>query len=288
MAPRRFPGPICQVRDWYEPIDEGTLPRVATANPGVVGSSGLNPEKPTERAIPRGECKYLVPPTTYTVRAPLATFERLRKFSSAAKISDAKSEDSYKWGNGATTPPALKQEIEIDGQKITLYRPADNELKAKNLPTVKQLTEALRAVPKSQRAYTNTVILSPVPSTQPVKEGVIAGEGDGGTIWLYPIPPSKEDDKQPTQKNFDNRVMHECGHNYQQAFWHHLPEEIAVWKSFEITDSWYVSRYAMDNPGDDFCEFLILYNTAKGTPCEETARKMYPNRWRLMQAYQAR
>jgi len=282
MAPRRFPSPICQVRDWYEPIDEGTLPRVATANPGVVGSSGLNPEKPTEKAIPKGECKYLVPPTTYSVQAPIAAFNRLRKFSSAAKISDAKSEDSYKWGNGATTPPAMRQEIEIDGQKMTLYRPADDEFKAKNLPTVKQLAEALRAVPKSQRAYTNTVILSPVPSTQSAKDGVIAGEGDGGSIWLYPLKEGQ------SQVDFDNRVMHECGHNYQQAFWHHLPEEIAVWKSFEITDSWYVSRYAIDNPGDDFCEFLILYNTAKGTPCEETARKMYPNRWRLMQAYQAR
>src|SRR5205823_7994546 len=115
---------------------------------------------------------------------------------------EAKYKDTYKLGNETTTPHPMKQKIENDVQNLTLYRPADDEFKAKNLPTVKQLAEALRAVPKSQRAYTNTVILSPVPSTQSAKDGVIAGEGDGGSIWLYPLKEGQ------SQVDFDNRVMH--------------------------------------------------------------------------------
>ena len=48
------------------------------------------------------------------------------------------------------------------------------------------------------------------------------------------------------------------------------------------------SEYAGTNPGDDFCEFNILFTTTRGTSCEATARQLYPNRWAAMLQYLSR
>jgi hypothetical protein len=90
-----------------------------------------------------------------------------------------------------------------------------------------------------------------------------------------------------TQNDFDNRVTHEVGHSYQETFWR-SKADVEDWRSAASADARSPSPYAATNPGDDFCEFLILYNATKGTACEETTRKLYPNRWAKLEQYAAR
>jgi hypothetical protein len=141
------------------------------------------------------------------------------------------------------------------------------------------LAEALRALPASQRVLTNRVILSPTPHPDTTATATTAGEAGSGVITLFPMRNAQ------SQNDFDNRVMHESGHNYQGTIWRD-GAAVGAWQVAATSDHRLPSPYAGSNSGDDFCEFGILYNTARGTPCEAQARQLYPNRWAKMVSYQ--
>ena len=276
MAPYRFPGPICQTRDWFEALDDGTLVRMRSPLPSPVGMAGSGGPA---QAPASGACSFLNPRLSGTVRAPQAEFDRLRGSSGAARISPARSRTSQTWQDGSSSA-AVEQEIQIDNRTIRVIRPTDPEAAGKNLPTTAQLAEALRAIPANQLAHTNTVILSPRahPGSTPTR--TIAGEAGSGEITLFPTNGAQ------SQNDFDNRLMHESGHNYQGSLWRSA-QGVQEWRTAAAADNRLPSPYAGENTGDDFCEFNILYNTARGTSCEATARQLYPNRWRKMVDYQS-
>lgn len=175
----------------------------------------------------------------------------------------------------------MAQEITIDSRTIRVIRPTDSDATGKNLPTTLQVAEALRAIPADQRAHTNCVVLSPRPHPDSTPTGTIAGQGGSGRIELFPV------NSPQTQNDFDNRITHESGHNYQGTFWRSR-EAVQEWQTAADADDRLPSPYAGPITGDDFSEFNILYNTARGTPCEATARQLYPNRWAKMVEYQSR
>jgi hypothetical protein len=275
MPPFRFPGPICETRDWFVTFDEGTLARTwSPLPPPLTLSNSAGPQGAPQAS---GPCSYLNPRSTGTVRAPQAAFDRLRSASGTARISPPQPKASQTWRDGSSSP-ALEQEIQIDNQRIRVVRPTDADASGKNLPTTAQLAEALRAVPGSQRANTRTVILSPRPHPGSTPSKTIAGDAGGGEIMLFPTNGAQ------SQNDFDNRVMHESGHNYQGSLWHSA-QGVQEWATAAAADQRLPSPYAGENAGEDFSEFGILYNTARGTPCEAAARQLYPNRWTKMSGY---
>jgi hypothetical protein len=285
MPPARYPGPICQTKDWYE-IDDGTLVRWRSEPPAVTGTPGsaaaANSLPANTGAAPPAlatdACSFLNPRTRDTVVAPQEAFDRLRRDSGPAKISPPQPVASQAWPHGGASA-ALSQDITIDGKPIAVVRPTDADAAGKNLPSTAQLAEALRAIPASQRALTVKVILSPRPHPESTPSATIAGEAGSGEITLYPV------NKSQSQNDFDNRVMHESGHNYQGSLWN-SGTAVAEWQTAATADHRLPSPYAGANTGDDFSEFGVLYNTARGTSCEDSARQLYSNRWAKMVAYQ--
>src|SRR5438445_751874 len=85
-----------------------------------------------------------------------------------------------------------------------------------------------------------------------------ADAGDGG-VTFFPMG------KAQSQNNFDNRLMHESGHNYQGSLWKQTGA--GPWETAAKADDRRPSPYAARDYGEDFCEFIVLYNTAKGTSC---------------------
>lgn len=300
MPPLRYPGPICQTKDWYREIDDGTLVRWRSEPPSAIGtpgssapsngppanartspSAGNAPSSSVQApALAADACSFLNPRTTGTVVAPQEAFDRLRRDSGSAKISPPQPTVSQAWPHGGVSA-AVAQDITIDGKTISVIRPTDADAAGKNLPSTAQLAEALRAVPASQRARTTKVILSPRPHPESTPSATIAGEAGGGEITLFPV------NKSQSQNDFDNRVMHESGHNYQGTLWN-SGAAVGEWQIAATADHSLPSPYAGANTGDDFCEFGILHNTARGTPCEASARQLYPNRWAKMAEYQSR
>ena len=278
MGACKFAGPICQTKDWHQDVNDGTLARTASPNPSVAGSSTpAVPAKRPPRVVAKGKCAFLNPQSQGTVKAPEEAFDRLRRNSPAATISAPRQKASQVWPDKSTSP-ALELDVQIGTQKITVVRPTPDRTNGTNLPSVEQLAEALRAIPAEQRAATRTVTLSPTAAPGATRTGeTIAGEAGDGEIILYPVK------ERQTQEDFDNRVTHESGHNYAQKVWDG-PEGVSDWLAAVNADDRRPSPYAAGD-GEDFPEFLVLYNTAKGTPCEATAKQIYPNRWKKMQSY---
>lgn len=277
MAPSRYPGPICEVKDWYESRDD-VFPRVRFPLPGPVGFPAVAGQSPAPMLVTAtGDCSFLNPRASGTVTAPKAAFDRLRKKSGAATISPPKQIASHTWPDKSSSS-ALEQEIQIDGQTIKVIRPTDADASGKNLPTIVQVAEALRAIPAKQRTHTTTVFLNPRAHPDTTSKGTIAAEAWAGKIILYPMP------REQSQNDFDNRLMHESGHNYQESLWK-SGQGAQPWGDAVKADQRRPSPYAWSGDGEDFCEFNILYNTTQGTPCEATAMQLYPNRWKVRQAY---
>ncbi|HSU55512.1 MAG TPA: hypothetical protein VLT36_15765 [Candidatus Dormibacteraeota bacterium] len=274
MAPFRFHGPLCQTKDWYEDIEDGTMARIGSPLPSVVGNPAA--AKPAKRTVAKGDCAFLNPQSRGTVHAPKTAFDRLRKSSPKATISKPTNKDSFNWPDGSTSP-AIEQEIQIGNQTITVVRPTDDRAKGKNLPTMEQLAEALRAVPADQRGNSHTITLSPTAAPGSNPDEPTAGDAGDGKIALYPVKSAQN------QEDFDNRLTHESGHNYAEKVWAG-PEGVRAWVTAAKSDDRRPSPYAARD-GEDFPEFLILYNAAKGTACEATAKAIYPNRWAKMDSY---
>jgi hypothetical protein len=279
MAPSKQPGPAGQAKQRREEIDGGTLARTRTQPPATVGAQGTaGSSQAAPVAAATGACSFLNPRSTGTVRAPQEAFDRLRSNSGTAALSTPQPKNSQAWPDG-TSSAALEQEITIDGRTFRLIRPTDADAAGKNLPTTAQVAEALRAIPAGQRANTSKVILSPKAHPNSTATRTIAGEAGSGEITLFPVNSGQ------SQNDFDNRLTHESGHNYQGSLWNSGPA-VREWQTAANADNRLPSPYAGENTGDDFCEFGILYNTAKGTPCEASARQLYPNRWAKMLSYQ--
>jgi hypothetical protein len=276
MAPLKHPGPTCQTKDCYDNIEDGTLARTPSPLPAHVDSAApQGTAKAARRVVAKGACSFLNPQSRDTVVAPAEAFERLRKRSGAAKISPPVQKAEQSWRDNSKSA-AIVEEVQIDNQKIVVIRPTENEVKGKNLPTTKQVVEALRAVPAGQRAWTNEVIISPVKDPKSPDSAADAGDG---SVTFFPI------DKAQSQNNFDNRLMHESGHNYQGSLWKETGA--GPWERAATADDRRPSPYAARNYGEDFCEFIVLYNTAKGTSCEVVAEQIYPNRWKKMEDYRS-
>ncbi len=274
MSLFRYPGPVCTVRDWFDDIDEGTNSRMRSPSQSTVSQ----PASPgPSRVVASGVCAYLNPRAIGTVVASEEAFKRLRTASGQANVSIPQPTASQTWINGSATA-AIELEITIDGQTIKLVRPTDADGAGKNLPTTSQLSEAFRAVPSAQRKHTKKVFLSPVPHPGTNANKEIGGEAGSGEITLFPVSTEQ------TQNDFDNRVMHESGHNYQGSLWQSAADAQA-WGIAAEADKRRPSPYAATNFGEDFCEFNILFNAASGTPCEAVARQIYPKRWAKMLTY---
>jgi len=278
MGACKYAGPACQTKDGHQDVNDGTLARTASPSPGVTGSSTppVAAKRPP-RVVAKGKCSFLNPQSQGTVKAPKEAFDRLRRNSPAATISAPRQKASQQWPDKSTSP-ALELDVQIGTQKITVIQPTPDRTKGTHLPSTQQLAEALRAVPAEQRAATRTITLSPTAAPGRSSTGeTIAGEAGSGEIILYPVKDTQ------TQEDFDNRVTHESGHNYAEKVWGG-PEGVSAWLAVVTADDRRPSPYAASD-GEDFPEFVILYNTAKGTPCEATAKQIYPNRWKKMESY---
>jgi hypothetical protein len=287
MAAFRFSRPICQTRDWHE-IEDGTLVRMPSPLPvlalegqtGAQGGTQAGAQGATQggtNVTATGNCAYLNPRTSGTVAASSAAFTRLRRGVGAANYAAAQAVASHSWPDG-TSSAAESYELIIDRQTIEVIRPLAANATGKNLPSNAQLGEALRAIPSGQRVLTKKVVISPQPHPDSTATQTVAGSAGSGTITLFPVKSGQ------TQDDFDNRVMHESGHNYQGHLWH-SGQAVADWGNAAKQDKRLPSPYAGSNFGDDFCEFHILFNAARGTPCEAIAVQLYPNRWAKMLTY---
>jgi hypothetical protein len=186
---------------------------------------------------------------------------------------------------GATGPSdAIQQTVTIGTKSITVIEPKNGPVEPGTvLPSVEQVAKSLGAVPAVQLGYLKEVVVSPLPNPADAHWAEVykmpgfrseATAGAEGTVNWYPIP--KDSAMIP-----DETMVHESGHTFSFNIWK-KPADWKPWQDAMASDGRAPSKYADSSKEEDFSESLVMYTMSKGTGCEETARKLFPGRYKIL------
>jgi hypothetical protein len=180
---------------------------------------------------------------------------------------------------GDTKPQAaIAYPVNVRGKWVTVVVPADT--RGKDLPTVQQIANGLGGISDEQLRETNRVVLSPNRNPEDAawekeygipgfRSAAVAGDHE---ITFFP-------GSNGGSANVDATMIHEAGHLYAEKLWKD-PANEAAWEKAMADDGRSTSTYADASSAEDFAEACVMYALSKGTPCEATARKLFPNRYK--------
>ncbi len=225
--------------------------------------------------IPKG-CEYLDKPGT--VESSKADFDRIRKTSNLTGPKAVK----HQFPGGAAPQDALEYEAEVGGRKVAIFEPKNKPM-GNNVPTAQQVANSLGVVPGKQLDSIKEAQVSPNQNpddayweeayNMPGFSSAATGGNNGVTFYPKKTP--------WTQEFTDSTMIHEGGHTYSRDLWKD-PATMKGWDDAIKSDLSSPSRYADNSPGEDFSESLVMYSLSKGTPCEDTAKKLYPKRYETL------
>jgi hypothetical protein len=174
--------------------------------------------------------------------------------------------------------------IEIDNRKIPVTEhPAPG---GKVHHSVEDVAKAIAAAPKESRDKITSVLFEP----NVRKDAYMAANGDG-QLHCYPV------DKTESEDFAASAVIHETGHMVSIAKWGDDAKNGAKWKPWRdamAKDTLSPSQYAHGKPSaketaaggapvhDDFAESVLLYQRVKGTKQEPEMRRLFPERFKIL------
>jgi hypothetical protein len=180
----------------------------------------------------------------------------------------------------AGTTRMLKRDVWVRGHKVTVYEPAGGAPAGKWLPNGDGVTKSLATLSDEQLRNTKEVYIVPHDGQVNRRTGTlpVADYGSApGTVRYFPRAGSHP------QSDLDWAFQHETGHAYSLGeVWSRDPAAREAWKRAIADDRRGVTDYGNTNEVEDFAEFMLLYADVMGTPCEASARAMFPNRFREM------
>lgn len=231
---------------------------------------------PEEKDIPE-KCAFLK--KGRLVSGTEKQFDRTRKASKVGPGKDVK----HTFPGDKTPSDATEHEVEVGGRKVKVIVPKPYPVPDKNLPTLDQIGKGLGAVPEQQLATINQVVVSP--NRNPSDEYWAkkynkpdfrsAATGGAGGVTMYPTT------NPLAQSRVDSNLTHEGAHTYHHELWKD-PKKKEEWEKAMKADPKSPSTYADSSTSEDFAESMVMYSLSKGTECEETAKKMFPNRYALL------
>jgi hypothetical protein len=158
------------------------------------------------------------------------------------------------------------------------------------LPTVDEVGAALAKLPPEVRAGIKQVVLNPVenpddaywrqqPGFDADHVSAMTANARTGTVNVFPVQNSYQPQSMATT------FAHEVGHfvhrgNGQRSDFNHPAWD--PWKQAIASDKSAASKYAKNNPAEDFAESYALYSMSKGTPAHDAYRKIMPERFKLL------
>lgn len=171
----------------------------------------------------------------------------------------------------------IKRDVWIRGHKVTVYEPASGAPAGKWLPSADMMAKSLATLSDEQLRNTKEVYIVPHDGPRtPTGGGAVADYKDG-TIRYFTR------DAEHPQSDIDWVMHHETGHAYSWGeVWKKNPALADAWKEAARADGRSVTAYGDSHFQEDFAEFLLLYHDVAGTPCEASARALFPNRYREM------
>jgi uncharacterized Zn-binding protein involved in type VI secretion len=166
-----------------------------------------------------------------------------------------------------------KTVVTIRGHDVAIYEPTTGVAPPQWLPTANNMANGLATLSDEQLAGMKEVYI--VPHARSDKPSVIA-DHDSGVVRYFP-----RSEPHP-QSDIDWVFQHESAHNVWDQQMAKDPNFQNDWQRAADQDHRSVSAYGDTGIGDDFADFMILYADVLGTPCEASARALFPNRMKMM------
>ncbi|MRG97481.1 hypothetical protein GF068_36970 [Polyangium spumosum] len=167
------------------------------------------------------------------------------------------------------------REVTIRGHKVTIHEPVYGPPPDKWLPTADSVAKGLATLSDEQLQALDRVFIVPHPCTVGRRNTV--ADYSGGTIRYFP-----RNEPHP-QSDIDWALQHESGHAFSlDVAWAKDPGAKDAWQKAMDADRRSVSEYGDTNLLEDFAEFMIVFSSTRGTPCEASARALFPHRYREM------
>jgi len=165
--------------------------------------------------------------------------------------------------------PADKYTVKYGSKEIPVFVPAGTPRK-----DVDKLIGTMDALPKANRQLVNQVVLESKDDTASPRRF----DALNGTVRAYPEGMAME----PPDRRM-SAMVHESAHLIDA----HLQKKIGPqwdkdWHKAIQDDKLVGSQYGKKTEGEDFAEAYLLYKLSKGKPEFEEYRKMFPNRWKLL------
>ncbi len=172
---------------------------------------------------------------------------------------------------------------------IPIYSPHAPDPSQGHFHTADQACHALATLPDKSLSVVNAVTLNPQQNPDDAywvtkydnpnfRSYMTAGAA--GDITIYPSSGT------PSQAQMDTSAIHETGHTWSKQQWGEdtSSKAWAPWIAAIAADKTYPSRYAKNSPGEDVSETLMVYATSQGTPLYEEYKRMYPNRFKILES----
>jgi hypothetical protein len=196
--------------------------------------------------------------------------------------------DHYSWSSPhsaeVTIPhdgakvPMIKRDVWVRGHKVSVYEPAGGAPAGKWLPSADMMAKSLATLSDEQLRNTKEVYIVPHDGPPTPTGGNAVADYKDGTVRYYTR------DAEHPQSDIDWVMHHETGHAYSWGeVWKNNPAAIDTWKEAIRADGRSVTGYGDSHFQEDFAEFILLYHDVAGTPCEASARALFPNRYREME-----
>jgi hypothetical protein len=241
----------------------------AIACPNTVASA------PSDKDIPK-ECDFLK--KGQLVTGSSKQFDGIRK---PAVVKKPGTTVKHTFPGDTKEQDATSYQVDVGGTIVNVIMPtASPAEKGTHLPTIDEVAKGLGAVPQGQLSTIKQVEVSPNrnPSdsywatTYNTPGFRSAAVGGNGSVTMFPTPSKLE------QSRIDSNLIHEGGHTYQSEIWKNAATKKA-WADAMKRDPLSPSTYADKSIDEDMSESLVMYSLSKGTTCEATAKKMFPNRY---------
>ena len=175
---------------------------------------------------------------------------------------------------GETTKLQYKKTVvTIRGHDVTIYEPTTGVAPPKWLPTTQNMADGLATLSDEQLAGMKEAWI--VPHDYPPRPSDVANHYKG-VIQYFPRGATHP------QSDIDWVYQHESAHNIWDKENAKDPNFKSEWQRAADKDHRSVSSYGDSGIGEDFADFQILYSNVLGTPCEASARALFPNRMKMM------
>jgi hypothetical protein len=166
---------------------------------------------------------------------------------------------------------AKEYEVTVRGHHVKVIVPV-NVPGGAWVPSADMVAQSLGTLSDKQLDQIQTVIVEPAPD--PNSPNAIADSvNDEPEIHFFPRAEAHP------QGDVDWAIMHEAAHRFEASLGADFP---GVWHEIMEQDLRSPSTYGNKTEAEDFAESVLLYAMTIGTPCEATARALFPARFRLL------